>query len=135
VAYAPDGRRFLGATFDPVGLYRLRAVLALLEALGLDAAAIHAHALALQRRVLAGLRERPAAALPIDRLLLDPERQPCGNFLTFDLGGEAAAGALHAQLRAADIVTDFRGARLRLGFGLYQDAADVDALLRRLAAL
>jgi selenocysteine lyase/cysteine desulfurase len=135
VAYAPDGRRFLGATFDPVGLYRLRAVLELLEALGLDAAAIHAHALALQRRVLAGLRERPAAALPIDRLLLDPERQPCGNFLTFDLGGEAAAGALHAQLRAADIVTDFRGARLRLGFGLYQDAADVDALLRRLAVI
>jgi selenocysteine lyase/cysteine desulfurase len=135
VAYAPDGRRFLGATFDPVGLYRLRAVLDLLETLGLDAAAIHAHALALQRRFLAGLRERPAAALPIDRLLLDPERQPCGNFLTFDLGGEAAAGALHAQLRAADIVTDFRGARLRLGFGLYQDEADVDALLHRLAAL
>ena len=27
VAYAEDGGRFLGATFDPVGLYRLRAVL------------------------------------------------------------------------------------------------------------
>jgi selenocysteine lyase/cysteine desulfurase len=135
VAYAPDGRRFLGATFDPAGLYRLRAVLDLLERLGLDAAAIHAHARALQRRFLAGLRARPSAALPPDRLLIDPQRLPCGNFLTFDLGSEAAAGALHTQLRAADIVTDFRGTRLRLGFGLYQDEDDVEALLRRLAAL
>lgn len=135
VAYAADGRRFLGATFDPVGLYRLRAVLGLLEELGLDAGAIHAHALALQRRFLAGLRARPLPALPPDRLLLDPERLPCGNFLTFDLGGEAAAAALHGRLRAADIITDFRGTRLRLGFGLYQDAGDVDALLRRLTAL
>jgi kynureninase len=135
VAYAPDGRRFLGATFDPVGLYRLRAVLDLLERLGIDAAAIHAHALALQRRFLDGLKARPAAALPPDRLLLDPERRPCGNFLTFDLDSEAAAGDLHARLRAADVVTDFRGTRLRLGFGLYQDADDVDELLERLVAL
>ncbi|MGF1628160.1 MAG: aminotransferase class V-fold PLP-dependent enzyme [Kiloniellaceae bacterium] len=135
VAYAPDGRRFLGATFDPVGLYRLRAVLGLLEELGLDAAAIHAHALDLQRRFLAGLRARPAAALPLDRLLLDPQRQPCGNFLTFDLGSDTAAAAAHARLKAAEVSTDFRGRRLRLGFGLYQDAEDVDALLDRLAAL
>src|SRR3546814_10887875 len=52
VAYAPDGRRFLGATFDPAGLYRLRAVLDLLERLGLDADGIHAHARALQDRFL-----------------------------------------------------------------------------------
>lgn len=135
VAYAPDGRRFLGATFDPSGLYRLRAVLDLLERLGLDGAAIHAHARALQDRFLAGLRARPAAALPPGRLLLDPDSLPCGNFLTFDLGSEAAAGALFAQLKASGIVTDVRGPRLRLGFGLYQDEADVDALLARLATL
>ncbi|MGF1592135.1 MAG: aminotransferase class V-fold PLP-dependent enzyme [Kiloniellaceae bacterium] len=135
VAYAEDGRRFLGATFDPVGLYRLRAVLDLLDSLGLDAAAIHAHAVDLQRRFLAGLRARPSALLPPERLLLDPERLPCGNFLTFDLGGEEAAAAAHARLGAADVVTDVRGARLRLGFGLYQDAEDVERLLERLAGL
>jgi kynureninase len=134
VAYAPDGRRFLGATFDPAGLYRLRAVLDLLARLGLDASAIHAHARALQDRFLGGLRARPVAALPAERLLLDPERLPCGNFLTFDLGAEAAA-ALHARLKTADVVIDVRGARVRVGFGLYQDEADVEALLRRLAAL
>jgi selenocysteine lyase/cysteine desulfurase len=135
VAYAPDAARFLGATFDPVGLYRLRAVLGLLDALGLDAAAIHRHALDLQCRFLAGLRSRPAAALPLECLLLDPERQPCGNFLTFDFGNEAAAAAAHGRLKAADISTDFRGTRLRLGFGLYQDPEDVEALLDRLVAL
>src|SRR3546814_20026928 len=70
-------------------------------------------------------------ALPI----FDPARLACGNFLTFDLGSEAAAGALHGRLRAADIVTDFRAACLRVGFGLYNDAHDVDALLQRPAAL
>ena len=135
VAYAPDGRRFLGATFDPIGLYRLRAVLDLLERLGLDAAAIHAHARALQDRFLSGLRARPTKALPVERLLLDPARLPGGNFLTFELDSEAAAAALQARLKGAGIVTDARGARLRLGFGLYQDAGDVDALLERLAAL
>src|SRR3546814_1376477 len=102
------------ATFDPAGLYRLRAVLDLLERLGLDAAGIHAHARALQDRFLAGLRARPGGALRAERLLVDPARLACGNFLTFDLGSEAAAGALHGRLRAADIVTDFRAACLRV---------------------
>ena len=135
VAYAGDGGRFLGATFAPVGLYRLRAVLRLLEAVGLDVAGIHAHARALQDRFLAGLRAQPGGVLPVERLLLDPARVPCGNFLTFDLGSEAAAGTVHGRMKAAEIATDFRGARLRLGFGIYQDADDVDALLARLAAI
>jgi len=135
VAYADDGGRFFGATFDPVGLYRMQAVLRLLEELGLDAAAIHAHARGLQDLFLAGLRSAASGLLPPERLLIDPARQPCGNFLTFDLGSEAAASAAHARLKRAGIATDFRGARLRLGFGLYQDADDVAELLRRLAAL
>lgn len=135
VAYAGDARRFLGATFDPSGLYRMRAVLELLADLGLGAGEIHAHARDLQDRFLAGLRARPLALLPVERLLLDPARTPCGNFLVFDFGSEAAAAETHARLKAADISTDFRGSRLRIGFGLYQDAEDVAALLDRLAAL
>jgi selenocysteine lyase/cysteine desulfurase len=133
VAYAPDGARFLGATFDPVGLYRLRAVLRLLEQLGLDAGAVHRLARGLQDHFLAGLRNGRPAVLPAASLLLDPAEVPCGNFLTFDLG--EAAATTHGRLRQAEIVTDYRGDRLRLGFGIYQEAADVDALLERLAGL
>lgn len=135
VGYAEDGGRFFGATFDPAGLYRMRAVLRLLDDLGLDAAAIHAHACALQDRFLAGLGAAACTSLPLDRLLLDPARQPCGNFLTFDLGSEGAASEVHARLTAAGVATDFRGSRLRFGFGLYQDAGDVDLLLERLGTL
>lgn len=135
VGYAEDGGRFFGATFDPVGLYRMRAVLRLLDELGLDGAGLHAHARALQDRFLQGLRMQPPAALPLDTLLLDPAVRPCGNFLTFDLGSESAAAELHGRLKAAEVATDFRGSRLRFGFGLYQEAADVDLLLERLARL
>ena len=133
IAYAPGGARFMGATFDPVGLYRLRAVLRLLADLGLDAAAIHAHARGLQDLFLAALRAGAAGPLTLERLLIDPSERPCGNFLTFDFGSEAAAEAAHGRIRGQGIATDFRGSRLRLGFGLYQDEADVAALLARLA--
>src|SRR5262249_58050923 len=35
VAYAKDGTRFMGATFDPTGLYRLAAVFDWMKAIGL----------------------------------------------------------------------------------------------------
>ena len=134
VAYAEDARRFLGATFDPVGLYRQRAVLDLLAALGVGAREIQAHARALQLQFIEGLERQRPRLIPRERLLLDPGREPCGQFLTFDLGLDAAATA-QARMMAADIVTDYRGSRLRFGFGLYQDEADVAQLLERLAAL
>ena len=48
VAYGTDGTRFMGATFDPSGLYRLAAVLDWMDAIGLTVGAIHDHVLALQ---------------------------------------------------------------------------------------
>ena len=39
------------------------------------------------------------------------------------------------RLRDAGIVTDVRGTRLRLGFGLYHNADDVDRLVSRLRTL
>ena len=52
VAYAADGSRFLGATFDPSGLYRLDAVLEWIDRIELSVAAIHDHVLALQERFM-----------------------------------------------------------------------------------
>jgi selenocysteine lyase/cysteine desulfurase len=122
VGYAPDGRRFLGSTFDPSGLYRFNAVQRMLAAEDLDTAAISAHCDALKARF------RAAAPLPDLRLLSDP----AARFLAFE---GPAAPALHAALEARQVITDLRGEVLRIGFGLYQDAADIDALIRQLAAI
>ena len=133
IAYAADGYRFMGSTFDPSGLYRLNAVMGWLAGLGVDAAAIHAQALALQSRFVAGLAARKdGRGLDPARLVVPVEDPARGNFLAFDLD---EAEAWQARLAAAKIVTDRRGRRLRFGFGLYHTAEEVDRLLDRLAAL
>ena len=116
VGYAPDGRRFLGSTFDPSGLYRFNAVQRMLAHAGLTTAAISAHC--------DGLKARFVAAGPLPQLHLISG--PQARFLA--LQGESAP-ALHEALTAHNVVTDLRGDVLRIGFALYQDDADVDALL------
>ena len=123
VDYTTDGWRLMGATFDPSGLYRQRAALRFLEREGLDAAAIHAHALGLQRRFLDVVRE---LALPIfdeERLVVKMDL-PRGNFLTFD---HPDATTWYERLRAANIVTDMRQPPAS-GFGLYLGSEDIDRL-------
>lgn len=120
VGYAPDGRRFLGSTFDPSGIYRFNAVRRMLDAEGLDTAAISAHCDRLKQRFL------NAAPFPELTMLSQPEAR----FLAFQ---GAQARALYKQLTERGAVTDLRGDVLRIGFGLYQDETDVDALLALLA--
>ncbi|MFM5924834.1 MAG: class V aminotransferase, partial [Novosphingobium sp.] len=119
VGYAPDGRRFLGSTFDPSGLYRFNAVQRMLAAERLDTPAISVHCGALKQRFL--------AADPLPELTLLSE--PAARFAA--LQGKQAP-ALYAALSAQGIVTDLRGDVLRIGFGLYQNQGDVDALLDRI---
>lgn len=116
VGYAPDGRRFLGSTFDPSGIYRINAVRRMLDAEGLDTAAISAHCDALKARFL--------AADPLPGLTVTSDGK--ARFLALK-GPDAPA--LYAALTAQGVVTDLRDDVLRIGFGLYQDAADVDTLL------
>ncbi len=124
VDYGADGSRFLGATFDPSGLYRLDAVLGWLTELGLDAAAIHAHAHRLQRNFVDGLSGLGLAALHPGQLVV-PEPARRGNFLTFRT---PAAGEIYEKLLARNVITDYRADSLRFGFGLYHDDDDVERL-------
>ena len=41
IAYPTDGGRFLGATFDPVGMYRMHAVLAWMATRGVTVTQVH----------------------------------------------------------------------------------------------
>jgi selenocysteine lyase/cysteine desulfurase len=124
VAYAPGGGRFLGATFDPTGLYRFNAVQRWLDGLGVSVADIHDHVGALQARFL--------AAGPHPELLPDASLLERGHFLTFRLPD---AAAVHASLHAAGVIADYRDDRLRIGFGLYHGQDDIDELVRRLATV
>lgn len=123
--FGDDGSRFLGATFDPVGLYRLNAVMAWLREQGLTVARIHAHAHALQRRFVDRLAAMRLAALHPGQLVVPVAEPDRGHFLTFRT---PEAGAIHHRLLAANVITDHRGDRLRIGFGLYHDDDDVDRL-------
>lgn len=129
VPYPEDGWRFMGSTFDPSGLYRLRAVFRWLDEIDLGAPAIHAHATTLQRLFVENL---PGKVVKADVLVVGVDDPARGNFLTFDL---PEAPEIHAWLHKADIVTDIRGTRLRFGFGIYQTGEEVEALIGRLAAL
>ncbi len=127
-AYTETGWRFMGSTFDPSGLYRFNAVQDWLQREGVSVAMIHAHVRALQDRFVAAL---PCGPLKPAQLVV-PQDQPRGNFLTFELEN---AATVQMRLAKAKVVTDYRGTRLRIGFGLYHTAEDVDLLLRRLQDL
>jgi selenocysteine lyase/cysteine desulfurase len=125
VAYSDGAFRFWGATFDPSGLYRFNAAMDLVAGLGVSVGDIHAHAARLQSRFLQGLAKLALARLPASSLV-PPGGAPRGNFLAFDLDEAAEA---HQRLLANGVYVDRRDRRLRFGFGVYHDAAAVDALL------
>jgi len=127
--YPADGRRFLGGTFDPTGLYRFNAVQRWLDGLGLSVAAIHDHVRRLETSFLAkseSLLEQATLVPARDEV---PDR---GHFLTFHFPD---AGTVYERLHASGVVTDLRGDRLRIGFGIYHDEDDVEELLRRLGTV
>lgn len=130
VPFGDDGTRFLGATFDPSGLYRMRAVFEWMGSVGLTVADVHEHAILLQKRLLAGLDVSPTLAAA--RLVTPAERPPRGSFLTF---ATPHAAELHEALMARRVVTDVRGDRIRFGFGCYLVPEDVDRALARLSGL
>jgi len=129
IGYAADARRFLGATFDPSGLYRFVAVQDMLEENGLCTARISAHCAQLMEQLLGGLE---GTALAGAELLNPIDGRPHARFLAFRGG---AAQSWYTQLKAMNVITDVRGDVLRIGFGLYQDEDDVERLLIALTQL
>jgi kynureninase len=132
VDFATDGSRFAGATFDPSGLYRMRAVLAWLAALGLDATQIHKHAQALGDHLLLRLEPHGLPGLTRDCLITPmSDSGERGNFLAFS---HPHSEENERRLLGADILVDRRGDRLRVGFGCYHTLAAIDAAADRIIA-
>jgi selenocysteine lyase/cysteine desulfurase len=131
VGYPASGARFLGATFDPVGLYRQRAVFDWMDKRGLTVAAIHAHAAALAERFLDLIGPRGFAGLSRETLIT-PWGQGAahGNFLTFRT---EKAGAIESSLAAVGVHTDHRADRMRFGFGVCTKLEEIDEAVARMA--
>ena len=127
VAYPSDARRFFGATFDASGIMRMRAVLEHLSAHGPDVAAANAYCRALQTQFLAA---RHKTDLPAP--LVDPHEAPTARFLAFET---RHAAEICRRLNEIGVMVDARGDCLRIGFGIYQDATDVERLLATLNTL
>jgi selenocysteine lyase/cysteine desulfurase len=129
VGYAKDGRRFLGATFDPSGLYRFNTVQRMLQEEELTTARISAHAAGLQTRLLEQLAGTAFSSAELLNPLGGGEH---ARFLAFR---SPDAQRWYGELKARNCVTDVRGEVLRLGFSIYQDPADVDRLVGLLRQL
>jgi selenocysteine lyase/cysteine desulfurase len=121
IGYAPDGRRFLGSTFDPSGLYRFNAVQRMLIQEGLSTATISDHVHQMQSTFLL---ENPLPNMELLNPLIEGSH---ARFLAFR-GNDAPA--LHAALEDQNVVTDVRGDVLRIGFAIYHDEDDVARLIK-----
>jgi selenocysteine lyase/cysteine desulfurase len=127
VQYRRDGGRFWGATFDVTPLYRFNGVRRMLDEAGLTTADVSAHARTLMARfqtaVAGGEAGRLQTAEPINPLTDVTDR---ARFLAFR---HDDAEAWRARLLDAGVITDVRDDVIRFGFGLYQDADDVERLI------
>jgi selenocysteine lyase/cysteine desulfurase len=124
VAYAEDGGRFLGATYDATGLYRFNAVCAMLAREGLDTAQISARAATLRAPMEAAIEAGDAGALREATILRPNASGPNARFISLR---HPKATQWKAALMAANIITDARDDVLRVGLGLYHDEADIPA--------
>ena len=119
VPFAEDGSRFFGATLDVSGLYRFNAVQNWLSREGLSVADMLGYVRALEGIFLAELSRLQAPLGSSDLLVAEETRR--GRFLAFRTKN---AGTIAARLAAENIVVDYRGDRLRVGFGIYHDEKD-----------
>lgn len=76
--------------------------------------------------------EPSARGFTLGELVVPIDEPLRGHFLTFRT---PRAQAICAALKHLEVDTDARGDRLRFGFGVYHDDADVDALLARVRSL
>jgi selenocysteine lyase/cysteine desulfurase len=129
VGYAGDATRFLGATFDPSGLYRFNAVQRMLVENSLTTHRISRYCTELQQQLVSSIASTPVAAAE----LLNPLGEgPHARFLAFR---SPDAQRWYAELKAKNCITDVRGDVLRIGFGIYQDQSDVNRLVTLLGEL
>jgi selenocysteine lyase/cysteine desulfurase len=122
VGYATDASRFMGATFDPSGLYRFNAVQRTLADNGLTTMVMSAYVADLQKQFMSSIGDSPLASA---ELLNPPEGTKHARFLAFR---SPKANRWYQELKARNCITDVRADVLRIGFAIYHDESDIEQL-------
>jgi selenocysteine lyase/cysteine desulfurase len=125
VSYAEDGAAFFGSTQDLSGLYRFNAVWDLFENEGITITKIHQYVVQLQNLFLSKINTTALSKYK----LMNPDSVTRAHFLTFDLESAKNCANFAAALKQKGVLTDYRGQRLRIGFGIYQSEKDVLKLI------
>jgi len=125
VNYSTDAFHYAGSTMDYSALYRQLSVFDLWQSEGVDVSDIHRHVKAIQNCFLMHLDSLELECLNSGSLLMH-DIDNHGHFLTFQLSCENNARSLYQYLKHHRILTDYRGDRLRFGFGSYHEASDID---------
>lgn len=134
VGYADDGMSFMGATQDCSGWYRFNAVWDLFDSQKITVSQIHAYVKTLQQSFLKALPTSFTTNWNL-KPLYQSNLEWHGHFLTFEAPDIDTGEKCQKSLKDVGIIIDRRGTRLRFGFGLYQDEADVKLLCERLEKL
>jgi selenocysteine lyase/cysteine desulfurase len=132
VGYARDAGRFMGATFDPSGLYRFVAAGQMLEAEGIATATIAAHVAGLQRTLLDRIAAGAAGPLKDAAVLNPPGQGPQARFLALR---HPSAPAWKQALSDRGVAVDVRDDVLRIGLSIYHDEQDLEAFRATCATL
>lgn len=128
VPYPEDGLQYAGSTMDFTALYRLIATLELFRKENLSVEKIHAWVQQNQKYFLDELEKKNHPLLN-RKALIAANLNHHGHFLTFDLPSTEITQTMVTQMKAQGLHTDSRGARLRFGFGLYQDHQQIQKAL------
>lgn len=129
VPYDAGGARFAGATMDFSAAYRFNAVQDWWQSIGLTVETVHRRVSSLKREFVALLEKRRPSILKTESILRCDGKLPEGHFVVFQTPD---AGRIAAELKSKRIIVDYRGDRLRFGFGLYHDRGSLESLFGRL---
>ncbi|MFM6929724.1 MAG: aminotransferase class V-fold PLP-dependent enzyme [Bdellovibrio sp.] len=131
VGYPTDALQYAGSTMDFSALYRLIAVLEKFKAEGLTVSKIHSLVQENQKYFLAELDKKNHPTLN-SKNLMAMDLSVHGHFLTFDMPSAEETKKQVDKMKTRGLITDSRGNRLRFGFGLYHDKADIVSALERI---
>lgn len=125
ISYSDDGFKFWGATFDPSGLYRFHSVSDLFSSNHWTISQTDDYIQHLMTLFLEGIKNNSGNTIQLNSLITPTTSH--GHFFTFEIQD---AKTFHEWLLTKYIYTDYRGNRIRFGFGIYQDEKGVERLLR-----